>query len=213
MKIRTKFITAPKKHLFTNVIFCADCGKGMWYRSNRQGYVCGNYARHGKKACSSHFVKEVFLKDNIIADIQSLVEQFDKEQYIKHIEARSKKSKIDLQKQINKINKQVELLKSRKSKYINMLADEQISQGEYREIVETNNSEVALLLKRQNELSVMLESEQVILDIEKLKDELLSFLKFNELTPEILHRLINKIEVNEDGAFKIHYRFSAPRFE
>ncbi|WP_227940008.1 recombinase family protein [Alkalihalobacillus deserti] len=39
LKIRTKFITAPKKHLFTNVLFCYDCGKGMWYRSNRKGYV------------------------------------------------------------------------------------------------------------------------------------------------------------------------------
>ncbi len=213
IKIRTKYITAPKKHLFTNILYCADCGKGLWYRSNREGYICGNYARHGKKACCSHFVKEDFLKGTIIADIQSLVEQIDKEQYLKQFEARTKKSKIDLQKQIHKINKQVELLKSRKSKYINMLADEQISQGEYREIVESNNSAVAQLLEQKDELTLLLESEHVILDIEKLKDELLSFLKFDELTPEILYRLINKIEVNEDGTFKIHYRFSAPRFE
>jgi hypothetical protein len=26
MKIRTKYITAPKKHLFTNILFCKDCG-------------------------------------------------------------------------------------------------------------------------------------------------------------------------------------------
>lgn len=29
MKIRTKYITAPKKHLFTNILFCKDCGTGV----------------------------------------------------------------------------------------------------------------------------------------------------------------------------------------
>ncbi|MBS4192242.1 zinc ribbon domain-containing protein [Bacillus sp. FJAT-49705] len=57
------FITAPKLYLFTNKLYCADCGKGMWFRSNRQnGYICGSYARHGKKACSAYTIKEEFLK-------------------------------------------------------------------------------------------------------------------------------------------------------
>ncbi|MDY7217735.1 recombinase family protein [Bacillus subtilis] len=63
MKQRKKFITAPKLHLFTNILFCADCGKGMWYRSNRpNGYICGNYARHGKKACSATRSKRAISK-------------------------------------------------------------------------------------------------------------------------------------------------------
>lgn len=45
----------------------------------------------------------------------------------------------------------------------------------------------------------MLESEQVIDNIDKLKQELLQFLNINELTPEILHRPINRIDVKEDG--------------
>jgi len=53
---RRKYITAPKIHLFTNVLFCADCGTGMWFRSNRDGYICGAYARHGKKACTAHTI-------------------------------------------------------------------------------------------------------------------------------------------------------------
>ncbi|MEI2358104.1 recombinase zinc beta ribbon domain-containing protein [Mesobacillus zeae] len=42
----------------------------MWYRSNRKGYICGNNARHGKKACSSHCIKEDALKDTVLTDIQ-----------------------------------------------------------------------------------------------------------------------------------------------
>lgn len=213
MKIRTKFITAPKKHLFTNVLFCADCGKGMWYRSNRKGYICGNYARYGKRACSSHCIEEDLLKDTILTDIQDFVKQIDKEQYLKQLEAQTKKSKQNLRKQLEKLEKQIELIKSRKRKYINMLAEEIISHADFRENVEANNIEMAELVEKKNELLTAIESEQTIDNLEQLKQELLQFLDFDELTPEILHRLVILIEVKVDRIPKIHYRFSAPKIE
>lgn len=42
MKNRKKNYTKVKKHLFTNVLYCSDCGAGMWYRQNRAGYICGS---------------------------------------------------------------------------------------------------------------------------------------------------------------------------
>ncbi|WP_158734659.1 DUF4368 domain-containing protein [Alteribacillus sp. YIM 98480] len=38
----------------------------------------------------------------------------------------------------------------------------------------------------------------------------LTFLNFDELTSDILHRLINRIDVKKDGTIRIHYRFFAP---
>ncbi|WLV25325.1 DUF4368 domain-containing protein [Aciduricibacillus chroicocephali] len=52
-----------------------------------------------------------------------------------------------------------------------------------------------------------------IQNTDKLKHELLHFLNFDELTPEILHRLINRIDVKEDGTPVVHYRFAARTFE
>lgn len=40
---------------------------------------------------------------------------------------------------------------------------------------------------------LILESEQVVDNIDKLKQELLQFLNFDDLTPEILHRRINEL--------------------
>ncbi|WP_422677807.1 DUF4368 domain-containing protein [Bacillus smithii] len=40
-----------------------------------------------------------------------------------------------------------------------------------------------------------------------------TFLNFDELTPEILHRLINRIDVKEDGTPIIYYRFAAPKID
>ncbi|WP_272941170.1 recombinase family protein [Bacillus coahuilensis] len=214
MKQRKKFITAPKLHLFTNILFCADCGKGLWFRSNRQnGYICGSYARHGKKSCSAHTIKENFLKETILYDIRKLVQEIDKEQYLKELEAKSKKSKKDIQQKLDKLNKQIDILKNRKKNFIKMLADEKIKHDEYLDMVEDNNTELAQLVEKKNEMLLMLESEQVIDNIDKLKQELLQFLNFEELTPEILHPLINRIDVKKDGTPVIHYRFAAPTFE
>ena len=132
---------------------------------------------------------------------------------LKKLEAQSKKSKQSLQKQLDKIDKQLEIIKERKRKYINMLAEEIITQEEYRENVEANNIEINELVGKKERSFTAMESEQTVDNIEKLKQELLKFLNFDELTPEILHRLINRIEVTDDGIPVIHYRFSAPKME
>lgn len=214
MKQRKIFITAPKLHLFTNILFCADCGKGMWFRSNRQnGYICGNYARHGKKACSAHTIKENFLKETILHDIRTLIQEIDKEEYLKELEAKSKISKKNIQQKLDKVNKQIDVLKNRKKNFIKMLADDKIGHSDYLEMVEDNNVELNQLEAKKDEVFSMLKNEQLIDNIDKLKQELLQFLNFEELTSEVLHRLINRIEVKEDGTPVIHYRFAAPTFE
>lgn len=213
MKQRTKFITAPKLHLFTNILFCADCGTGMWYRSNRDGYICGSYARHGKKACTAHTVKENILKETILADIKMLIQQIDKEQYMKELEKKSRESKNGIQKKIDKIDKQIEVQKNRKRKYINLLADELITYDDYQDSIALNNKDLTELVEKKNEFLSLLEGEQVIENMDKLKQELLHFLNFDELTPEVLNRLINRIDVKKDGTPIIYYRFAAPTFE
>lgn len=51
-----------KKHLFTNYLFCADCGKALWYVHYRKGYVCGNYYKHGSTFAVSIALRKGNLK-------------------------------------------------------------------------------------------------------------------------------------------------------
>ncbi|WP_083669943.1 DUF4368 domain-containing protein [Paenibacillus amylolyticus] len=43
----------------------------------------------------------------------------------------------------------------------------------------------------------------------RLKKELKRFMKLEELTPEMVHRFIDKIELQADGSVNIHYKFTA----
>ncbi|WP_265415060.1 recombinase family protein [Tumebacillus algifaecis] len=58
MKSRSVKRPKMKKHLFTNYVYCADCGTSLWYIQFRKGYVCGSFKKHGATACSSHAIKE-----------------------------------------------------------------------------------------------------------------------------------------------------------
>ena len=68
MKSRYKKRPKAKIHLFTNVIYCADCGTALWFLKNRNGYVCGRFKKHGVTACNSHSVKEQYIKEKLLID-------------------------------------------------------------------------------------------------------------------------------------------------
>jgi site-specific DNA recombinase len=92
-------------------------------------------------------------------------------------------------------------------------SSDKITQEDYQDMIEANNNEINELVVSKKELESLLSSNKVVENIQKLKHELAQFLNFDELTPEILHRLIDRIEIKADGTPKIFYRFSAPKIE
>ena len=72
MKVRTHKNHHQALHLFTNIIYCADCSKGMHFKKNRKGYVCGTFNKHVSKACSSHIVREANISAIVLSEIKNL---------------------------------------------------------------------------------------------------------------------------------------------
>lgn len=210
MKVRKKNFTAPKKHLFTNVAVCADCGTGMWYRQNRKGYICGGYGRHGTKRCSHHAIKEIDLKLLIINDLQQLSREVNSEGMIINLKEKASKVEKQVRTNLSRLEKETKQLGERKSKFLNLLADGIINKTDYQQAIEKTNKELLKLTSKKVELQKSLVGKEIHNDINKLKAELDTFLLFNELTEEVIHRFINRIEIKKDGTPKIFYRFSAP---
>jgi F0F1-type ATP synthase beta subunit len=57
-------------------------------------------------------------------------------------------------------------------------------------MIEANSKETNELVVSKKELESLLSIHKVVENIQKLKQELIQFLNFDELTPEILHRLM-----------------------
>lgn len=96
-------------HLFTGLLRCAECGFNLRAHVKRQtlkngtrasyaGYICGNYARSGKAACTLHMVQEAVLIQLVLEDIRKQAElvAFDEQRVIKSILSGKNRENVSL---------------------------------------------------------------------------------------------------------------------
>jgi site-specific DNA recombinase len=197
-------------HLFTNTAYCADCGRGMHFKKNCRGYMCGNYNKHGIKACSDHLIREADLKLAILNDIKKLASIFDNQLILESLESKLKQQKKNAEKQIESLSRELERLKLKKKKSLNLFIEEKITKEDYDEFVNDTNEHIDNTLSKIENLKAALETKYDQLALLELKHQLDGFVDFQELTPDILHRLIERIEIKADGSPRIFYRFSDP---
>ena len=80
-KVRKSPTADNIKSIFTGLVYCADCGFKMrnhtekfTYKDGSPGryssFICGNYARSGKDACTIHTVYENVLEQLVLMDIR-----------------------------------------------------------------------------------------------------------------------------------------------
>jgi len=197
-------------HLFTNTLFCADCGRGMHYKKHVRGYLCGSYNRYGTQFCTDHLVREEELKEAILADIRAMAAHLSSESVMKKLEENMEKQRKFQEKQLKSIENQLEKLKNRKKLAHDRHFDGEMSKSEYDEYMLRVNEEIQTLTQQKMQIEEALRKGDDLKMIQEFKESLQRFLAFNDLTPESLHRLINRIEIKADGSPRIYYRFSNP---
>lgn len=198
-------------HLFTGIMFCNDCGKGMHFKRNRRGYVCGSFDKHGQKACSCHIIREEELCNLILQDIKGFINSLNSTSYLEDLKKSVSKHVSEHEKSIKNSTLELNKLNARKLNALQLYTDSEISKEDYHLLVDSTKDEMARLeLKIQESKQAInkLTSETALNELTKIKKELLNF---NELTPNILHRFIKRIEVKEDGTPIVFYRFPMPK--
>ncbi|MGD6796263.1 recombinase family protein [Metabacillus indicus] len=197
-----------KKHLFTNIAYCSECGSGMWYRSNRSGYICGSYAKHGNKACTNHAVKEQQLVEIILDDLKKMSSSLDhpdlESKIEKKVKATTKKNESRLQSIENQFHKQMELKRYALQKFI----CEDISKQDYDDFVSMIQDKLQQLELERAEINKALAENHATSKISAILEQLKEFLTFNSLTSEMLLRFVDKIEIKENKDVKISYKFA-----
>ncbi|MEH7378995.1 recombinase family protein [Bacillus sp. JJ1533] len=209
MMQRKKNLTAPKAHLFTNVAYCADCGRGMWFRSDRKGYICGFYGRYGNEKCTSHTIKENKLTNAITHDFSDFLKGINLEMLSKHFQQKIEKSLKKSTRELEKIESKIKILQNRKLAYIQMRADGDIKTAEDFEALNSKNNRELEELLTQKELLESNASHHKI-DLDCIKEDFLLYLYSPDILPELIHRFISRIEIKKDGTPRIYYNFQAP---
>lgn len=194
-------------HLFSNILFCVDCGRGMHFKKNRKGYVCGNYDKNGKyTGCTSHIIREADLESIILNDIDAILKNI-KINYTNKINLKLNHEKLSIEKEINKYQNDISTFDDTKSNALIKFCSNKITDTEYRTLVEHIDKKIESIKTNIIKLKTTLDKLNALNtdDFTKLANELSNVKKLNK---DILNRLINRIEVKENGDVKIYYRFS-----
>lgn len=145
----------------------------------------------------------------ILADIRNMAETLNEKEVMGWLEVKTLQARKQAEKQIHSLQRRIEKLKEQKTGLIRLLASGTITETEYKEATESGNAELFSLQDQLKGLQSLQASSSTGENIVLFKKELKQFMKLNELTPEIVHRFINKIEVQADGSVNIHYKFTA----
>jgi site-specific DNA recombinase len=212
LKSRYKKRPKAKKHLFTNVIYCSDCGTSLWYMQDRKGYVCGRYRKHGKNACTSHFVKEDRLKKAILTELRALINNvINGNDMVESLVNKVNKTMTGEKKKLKKIDDEILQLKEENKELIKLLARKIITEDEYKETTESNRRRIIELQENKLDITELLQCHQEgnndLVKYQRVIDEIL---QLNDLNEELLHRVIERIEITSEKEVNVHFRFAKP---
>lgn len=198
----------PMKHLFSDKLFCSDCGKKLWLIKQQMTYQCGTFKKHGPKQCSSHKIKEDVLIDILKNDLQNYANQMEQNEKIYiEIEGRMKKQADEYLRQQKTYEKKRLKHKEAKGKLILKYTGDEITKLEYDLAAEVLDSQLIEVEKKLLQLSGN-SPDQSKESYERIKTQLQQCVKFDEITREAVNRFVDKIIVHEDNKVEIHYKFN-----
>lgn len=198
------------KSIFAGILFCADCKSKLYFVSGdsikpeRFHFICAKYRKKGRDNCSIHLINEKVLYEIVLEEIRRVTE-FARERTEEFAEYINKNSETQLKKELKDKQKLLDKHKKRLTKVstifrklyednaLGRITDEQfqmLSQG-YVEEKKQLESDISTLETVVDEMKSKSGSSKTFIELAK------RFTDIQELTPEILHTFISKIEIHE----------------
>lgn len=127
---------------------------------------------------------------------------------IAEIEKKVSFQKKKLEKELKNYSKELESLTSKKNKALDKFIIDEISKEDYDIFKSSIDLKIKELTEKEQKYKTLIAEKfntELLNELDKLKEKIIDL---KELTPEVLNRFVERIEVKADGTPKIFYRFS-----
>lgn len=203
------------KYIFSTLIVCADCGHYFRHirRKVKSGekhtWVCCGRNINGAESCKNKTViDETELLNSITEYLSTMI--LDKQKIIKKITADFNKQYKPMNKNLSdkkSLEKEIEQLKKRRRKYMEMYEKDIISMEE----LQNDTSDIVASIKRLEENLKMVElgityGDRLTYEIAETFKTADEILMQGEIANEMLKKVIDRIEVKEDGQIDIYLK-------
>ena len=193
--------------IFSGMLYCADCGAKLNLNvSNGYKYFrCGGYKRNSRiKACSIHYIRESVLEELVLKQLQSFLfylQQFERTFVKMQIDSSIADKEYELylkEQRLEYLNKRVGEIDRLFRKIYEDNANRKITDEQFYRLSEGYEAELADVKSEIITLTEEIQSDDTTVNnVEKLIAVTRRYTRIEELTPEILNALVDKIVVHE----------------
>ena len=195
--------------LFAGLIKCGECRKALTIRRTNAKhpqmiYSCKTYNAFGKHHCTQHRIEYDRLYKLVLEEIRHLARKAlaDKdgaaEQLAESCSAEQKAQSETLARQIMKNKERLEILEKMISRLYEDMISGKISEANFEVMIKKAQDEQAEVRKAiEQDQELLKQSMQSTENARKWLEMVQDYVQIDELTPEILHRLIKEIVVHE----------------
>ena len=224
---------APKsengeKSIFSDLLYCADCGHKLWYHVNTINknicfFSCSNYVKDYRGSCPTrHYVRADAIEQVVKLELQRMAQflRDDEPMFADLLERKSNweiaEEKKHLEGELQKARMRTETVSRLYKKAFEKNAEGLLSDEGFLQIThEYDVEQLALKAKIPQLREQIAEAERQAANKDKFIAAIRKFMQMDELTAPLLRELIDHIEVYEtQGVGKsrtqritIHYRF------
>ena len=194
--------------MFSGLAYCADCGSKLHFcaskslKKNQEFFRCSNY-KSGRGTCDIHFIRDVVLEKIVMEAVSELADFVrcyenvfvyliaqkkgeNDAQQIKLLKATvesSNKRIADLDRLFSRIYEDNIIGKLSDERYTRMASEYENEQKRLISVVEESEKQLAELQKKT-------------VDLKMLREGLREFTDMKELTPLVVNKLIERIEIH-----------------
>ena len=193
-----------RKFAFSSRIRCGFCGNCFTRRTvvgkDREkipSWSCISFAKNGKENCTdSKTIREEMIKEAFVDSYKLLSSNtnFEKEEFLNLMhDTMNENSRQD---ELEKFKKEFVDIKSKKSKLIDLMVEDKISENDYNEKVEKYNRKLEILENKIEQLKLLAEDKKSISDgLRKVKELLASKDIMEGFDQEIFNAIVDYVIV------------------
>ena len=194
--------------MFSGILYCADCKEKLYYsvtnnyRREQAYFFCSSY-RKNSDVCSAHYIREKVVYDMAYEALQrifrmiNIFEEEFAEKQMAHYGMVKKQELAAKKKQLAKAKKRIEEIDGLILKLYEDNAKGKLSDERYATMTEALEREQSELKSEVPQMEGFLSGEtDKSVGLQKFIEKVRRLTEFTELTPEIVHEYIEKIEVH-----------------
>ena len=224
---RRRNTATGRTSLFSNLVFCGDCGSKMYFCASKsinekqEFFRCSAY-KENRGTCTIHFIRNVVLEEMVLETIRKTAKYISENEtvflylYEKNHRLSVAKEMRDTKLRVEQAKKRIKELDGLISASFEQLARGTISEERFKFFCDKYEAEQKELTKFVAETEAEIQTaKQDAVDLKAFLENIRECTDIQKLTPTLVNTLIKKIEIfnsvkGEDGKkhvpIKIHFR-------